>query len=221
MVQGLRICLAIQPMVGSIPDWRTKILPASEQLSAGASAAKPTPQLEPLRRNGRAHAPQARPGSAEETHSLKNSKRGKWDRVLVYKYSQLGQGTLFSASLALSMVFDTKGFACTVSFNPTSPIIILLYPFYRQWLPRWLSGERIYLQCRRRRRHRRPELDAWIRKIPWRRKWHPTPVFLPGKPHGQRSLLGYSPWVAKSRLDTTEWLTHTHTLLQIRKVKHK
>ena len=33
-----------------------------------------------------------------------------------------------------------------------------------------------------------------VRKIPWRRKWQPTPVFLPGKSHGQRSLVGYSPW---------------------------
>ena len=35
-------------------------------------------------------------------------------------------------------------------------------------------------------------------KIPWRRKWQPTPVFLPGKSHGQRGLVGYSPWVTKS-----------------------
>ena len=34
----------------------------------------------------------------------------------------------------------------------------------------------------------------WVRKIPWRRAWQPTPVFLPGEPHGQRSLTGYSPW---------------------------
>ena len=34
----------------------------------------------------------------------------------------------------------------------------------------------------------------WLRKIPWRRKWQPTPVFLPGKSHGHRSLVGYSPW---------------------------
>ena len=34
-------------------------------------------------------------------------------------------------------------------------------------------------------------------KIPWRRKWQPTPVFLPGKSHGQRSLVGYSPWHRK------------------------
>jgi len=34
----------------------------------------------------------------------------------------------------------------------------------------------------------------WVRKIPWRRKWQPTPVFLPAKSHGERSLAGYSPW---------------------------
>ena len=45
-------------------------------------------------------------------------------------------------------------------------------------------------------------------RFPWRRKWHPSPVFLPGKPHGQRSLVGYSPW-GRKELDTTEQL-HFH-----------
>ena len=36
------------------------------------------------------------------------------------------------------------------------------------------------------------QFDPWVEKIAWRRKWQPTPVFLPGKSHGQRSLLGYS-----------------------------
>ena len=40
----------------------------------------------------------------------------------------------------------------------------------------------------------RPRFNPWVQKIPWRRKWQPTPVFLPGKSHGQRSLAGYSPW---------------------------
>ena len=40
-------------------------------------------------------------------------------------------------------------------------------------------------------------LDPWVGKIPWRRKWQPTPLFLPGKSHGQRSLEGYSPWGRK------------------------
>ena len=51
-------------------------------------------------------------------------------------------------------------------------------------------------------RCRRHRLDPWVRKIPWRRKWQPTPVFLPGEPPGQRSLVGYSPWDHKE-LDTT------------------
>ena len=45
---------------------------------------------------------------------------------------------------------------------------------------------------------------------PWRRVWKPTPVFLPGEPHGQKRLVSYSPWDHKES-DTTEWLTHTHT----------
>ena len=41
--------------------------------------------------------------------------------------------------------------------------------------------------------HERCGFDSWPRKIPWRRKWLPTPVFLPGESHGQKSLEGYSP----------------------------
>ena len=39
--------------------------------------------------------------------------------------------------------------------------------------------------------------SPWVRKVPWRRKWQPTPVFLPGKFHGQRRLVGYSSWSCK------------------------
>jgi len=45
--------------------------------------------------------------------------------------------------------------------------------------------------------NRRCRFDPWVEKIPWRRKWQPTPVFLPGESHGQRSLAGYSPWDCK------------------------
>ena len=57
-------------------------------------------------------------------------------------------------------------------------------------------------------------------KIPWRRAWQPTPAFLPGESHGQRSLADYSPW-GRKEVDTTEWLTHTHTLLSFVKKKKK
>jgi len=43
----------------------------------------------------------------------------------------------------------------------------------------------------------------WVEKISWRRAWQPTPVFLPGESHGQRSLAGYSPWDCKES-DVTE-----------------
>ena len=50
--------------------------------------------------------------------------------------------------------------------------------------------------------------NPWVRKIPWSRKWQPTSVFMPGKFHGQRSLVDYSSWSCKE-LDTTEQLS-TH-----------
>ena len=65
-------------------------------------------------------------------------------------------------------------------------------------LPWWLSGYKSIfnagdcLQCRRHR------FDPWVGQIPWKRKWLPTSVFLPGKSHGQRSLAGYSSWGRKS-----------------------
>ena len=50
------------------------------------------------------------------------------------------------------------------------------------------------------RRHKRCQFDPWVRKISWERAWQPTPIFLPGESHKQRrSLVGYSPQVAKSQ----------------------
>ena len=56
---------------------------------------------------------------------------------------------------------------------------------------RLLSGRESICQCRRCR------FDTWVGKICFSRKWQPIPVFLPGKFHGQRSLVGYSPWGGK------------------------
>ena len=63
--------------------------------------------------------------------------------------------------------------------------------------PGGTSGKESACQCRR------PGFNPWVRKIPWRRTWQPTPLFWPGKSHGQRSLVGYSPWGCKE-LDTAE-----------------
>ena len=62
------------------------------------------------------------------------------------------------------------------------------------YLPRWHGGKESAGQCRARGRCR---FKPCVGKIPWRRKWQPTPVFLPGKFHGQRSLAGYSLWGCK------------------------
>ena len=71
----------------------------------------------------------------------------------------------------------------------------------RYW---WLSGKESTCQCMRQ------GFDPWVRKIPWRRKWHPTPVFLPGKSHGQRSLVGFSPW-GHQESGTVEVTARAHT----------
>ena len=63
-------------------------------------------------------------------------------------------------------------------------------------------------QCRR---YRRRGFSFWIRKIPWRRKWPPTPVCLPGKSYGQRSPAGYCPWGRKESDVTERLAVHTQT----------
>ena len=67
-------------------------------------------------------------------------------------------------------------------------------------LPGGASGNEPTCQCRK---HKRCGFDSRVGKIPWRRAWHPTPVFLPGESHGQRSLVGYSP-LSHKESDMTE-----------------
>ena len=70
-------------------------------------------------------------------------------------------------------------------------------------------------QCKR---HKKLRFNPWVRKISWSKKWQPTPVFLPGKFHGQKDLAGYSPRGCKE-LDTIEHThTHTHTHTQSSRV---
>ena len=90
----------------------------------------------------------------------------------------------------LSMLWVKFTFILTMS--------VLFRPLFR--LPRWLSSKRIHLQGRR---HRRYRFDPWVRKIPWRRQWQPTPAFLPGESHGQR----LQSWSCKES-DTNEASEH-------------
>ena len=60
-------------------------------------------------------------------------------------------------------------------------------------------------------RHKRHGFNPWVGKVPWKMEWQPTPVFLPGEFHGQKSLVRYSPWGHKDT-DMITWLsTHTQT----------
>ena len=70
---------------------------------------------------------------------------------------------------------------------------------------RWLSGKESTCQCRSCR------FNPWVRKIPWRRKWQPTPVFLPGEFLGQRSLVGVH-GIAKSQTELRDWAHSPHVI---------
>ena len=77
------------------------------------------------------------------------------------------------------------------------------------YLPWWLRQWSVCLQCGS------PRFDPWVGKIPWRRKWQPTPVLLPGEPHGLRSLGGYSPW---GRRVGHDWATSLQCPLKVRRI---
>ena len=94
---------------------------------------------------------------------------------------------------------DSLGFACC-SRNPSLSIIV----FFQV-----AQGKETSCQCRR------CGFDSCVGKIPRRRKWQPTPVFLPGESPGQRSLLGYRPWDHKQSNPTEH--THVHCYYYIYK----
>ena len=80
----------------------------------------------------------------------------------------------------------------------------------------WLSSKESACQCRRHR------FSPWVGKIPWSRKWQPTPILLPRKLHGQRSLAATVHWVSKCRTRLSIHTdTHTHTRTHTRTCTHK
>ena len=86
-----------------------------------------------------------------------------------------------------------------INVEGKSDIKIRVNYFYI-YFPGGAGGKKPACQCRR---CKRPGFNSWVGKIPWRRKWQPTPVFLPGESHGQKCLAGYSPWGPKES-DMTE-----------------
>ena len=83
--------------------------------------------------------------------------------------------------------------------------------------PKWFGGKESACQYRRERRY---SFNPCVRKIPWIRKWRPTPIFLPEKSHGWRSLAGCRTWDHKES-DMTEHIHHTVRLLLALKKKKK
>ena len=70
-----------------------------------------------------------------------------------------------------------------------------MYQYYFFNCNKWASlVVQLYITCLQ---CSKQGFDPWVRNITWRREWQPTPVFLPGKSHGQRSLVGYSSWCQK------------------------
>ena len=89
---------------------------------------------------------------------------------------------------------------CSVEINLSIPFLL--------GFPGGASGKETACQCRR---CKRGGFDPWVGRIPWRRAWQPTPVFLPGESHGQRSLADYSPQGHCKDSDMTEATQHTYT----------
>ena len=84
-------------------------------------------------------------------------------------------------------LLSTEDFTHTHTHTRTHDLLFWMCVSCIRRLSRWFSGKEATSQCRRR------WFDPWVRKSPWRRKWQPNLVFLPGKSHGQRSLVGNSP----------------------------
>ena len=82
-------------------------------------------------------------------------------------------------------------------------------------LPWWLSSRKSACQ------YKRPRFDPWVGKIPWRREWLPTPVFLPGKSHRQRSLAGYTVHGVAKESDTIWRLNDNNKYIYLIKCNYK
>ena len=90
--------------------------------------------------------------------------------------------------------------------GPLSILVKATYdPLLWVGLPKWRGGKESAHRCRRWKRH---GLDPWVRKISWRRKLQPPPIFLPGKSHRLRRQVGYSPWGCRAGHD----LSTEHTV---------
>ena len=110
--------------------------------------------------------------------------------ILQYKIKSLKLKIRIHFLLYFSLnISNTQIEVCFIFILFIFPEIFYVYQnMFILGLPCWLSGKDFACQCGRYR------FDPWVRKISWRRKWQPTPVFLSRKSHEQRSLAVCSPW---------------------------
>ena len=130
------------------------------------------------------------------------SKISVWNQWLLVSFILLSIVSLFVWKNNTTLNFELMILCCklrhkVVSKTEGDPLIDNLASLVAQ-------TKSICLQCRR------PGFRSWVGKIPWRRKRQPSPVLLPGKSHGLRSLVGYSQWGSKSRTQLSDF---TFTLM--------
>ena len=113
---------------------------------------------------------------------------------------------MFTMPLKCSQHHTSRHFLNFFHFylQPSEVDMICYIVCTREGFPGGSRWSRICLQCRR------PRFDLWVGKIPGRRAWQPTPVFLPAGFHEQRSLAGLQSRVAKSWTQLSDWTTTVH-----------
>ena len=153
--------------------------------------------------------PDAKKGRRQEEKGITEKEMVGWHHWLNgYEFEQaLGDGE-GQGRLACCSPWGRKGSDMTewLSNNMNMYVCVCVLGF-----PSDTHGKKPSCQCRR---YGRLRLGPWVGKIPWRSARQPTPGFLPGEFHGQRSLVDRSPWSCKE-LDTTEQLTRTLNCLEV------
>ena len=108
--------------------------------------------------------------------------------MLLYWSFVISKYLVWKCFEAMEIIHCFSNFCLLASMDNSCQILIFLFWAFLIGLPWLLRWESICLQCGR------PRFEPCVMKIPWRRKWQPSPVFIPRTSHGPRSLVGYSPW---------------------------
>ena len=139
--------------------------------------------------------------SRHENKHKENGERGTGDAATlhIFIWLQMPQGTLFLSQKNIPLDYFTGSFPCSKwrvrVYVLTNTCASLQHDLKVRHVVAWrLSGKESACQ------HRRHRFDSRVEKIPWKKKWQPAPVFLPGQSHGQRSLVDCGPWRVTQRV---------------------